>query len=120
MARRAPDDGSSLDHGPRVTAPPGVRIKVQVLNASSTAGLAASAVRFLRDRGFDVVESGNSSQKLDSTVVKDRTERRDFARLVALALGVARVTSERDSSHYVDVTVLLGADWVPPPHSFSR
>jgi hypothetical protein len=114
MARAVPDSGSTIRSGPRVAAPPGQRIKVQVLNASSTPGLAARAVRYLRDRGFDVVLSGNSLSRSDSTVVLDRSGRGDYARLAALAFGVARPRVQPDSMLYVDVTVVLGADWAPP------
>ena len=41
-----------------VRAPDGVRIRVQVLNATKTRGLARRATMLLRDRGFDVVEMG--------------------------------------------------------------
>ncbi|HEX7938656.1 MAG TPA: LytR C-terminal domain-containing protein, partial [Gemmatimonadaceae bacterium] len=40
------------------TAPDGVRVRVQVLNASSVRGLARRATLLLRDHGFDVVEAG--------------------------------------------------------------
>ena len=113
------DSQTTLDSGPKVSAPANVRIKVQVLNGSKTAGLAARAVKYLRDRGFDVVESGNSAKPSDSTVVLDRSGRMDWARLVALSLAVPHVRSEPDTSFFVDVTVVLGADWVPPSRTFN-
>jgi hypothetical protein len=119
MARSVPDDGSTIDAGPRVSAPAGHRIKVQVLNASTTPGLAARAVRYLRDRGFDVVLSGTSSVKSDSTVVLDRSGKGDHARLVALAFGVSRPQVQLDSTLLVDVTVRVGADWTPPANPFN-
>ena len=42
----------------QVRAPEGVRIRVQVLTATKTRGLARRATMLLRDRGFDVVETG--------------------------------------------------------------
>ena len=42
----------------------------------------------------------------------------DWAKLVARALGGARVESRPDTSRYLDVTVLLGADWRPPSKPF--
>lgn len=110
--------GSTLSAGPRVMAPRGSRIKVQVLNAAGRSGLAAKATRYLRDRGFDVVEIGNSAVQHDTTLVLERSGRMDWARLVARAFGVGSVDSRPDSSRFVDVTVLLGADWTPPPDPF--
>ena len=99
-------------------APEGVRIRVEVLNATRTRGLARRATRHLRDRGFDVVLVGTSSETQDSTVVLDRTGHPDWAALVAEAMGGARVRSAPDSLRYLDITVLVGASWSPPSEPF--
>ena len=98
-------------------APEGVRIKVEVLNATKTRGLARKATQLLRDRGFDVVGSGNETEQRAKTVVYDRSSHPEWARLVAKAMN-APVVSRPDSSRYLDVTVLIGADWRPPPLPF--
>ena len=98
-------------------APEGVRIKVEVLNATKTRGLARKATDFLRDRGFDVVGSGNDAEPRAKTVVYDRSSHPEWARLVGRAMN-APVVSRPDSSRYLDVTVLIGADWRPPPLPF--
>jgi hypothetical protein len=98
-------------------APEGVRIKVEVLNATRTRGLARRATRYLRDRGFDVVGSGTSPDQRDSTIVLDRSAHPEWAYLVARAMK-AKVSAQPDSSRYLDVTVILGADWRPPPKPF--
>jgi hypothetical protein len=99
-------------------APPGVRIRVQVLNATPTRGLARRATVYLRDRGFDVVDVATARQGRDSTLVIDRSGHPEWARLVARALGGAGVESRLDSSRYLDVTVLVGRDWTPPSDPF--
>ena len=98
-------------------APDGVRIKVEVLNATRTRGLARKATDFLRDRGFDVVGSGNDAEQRANTVVYDRSSHPEWARLVGQAMN-APVVSRPDSSRYLDVTVLIGADWRPPSLPF--
>ena len=100
---------------PEERAPEGVRVRVEVLNATSTPRLALSATRLLRDRGFDVVSIGNSPARRDSTLVIDRTNHPEWARLVASVLGRAAVEARADTSRYVDVSVLIGANWTPPP-----
>jgi hypothetical protein len=102
----------------RVLVPDGVRIKVEVLNASGKRGLARRATFALRDAGFDVVRFANDPSHRDSTLVLARSGRDDWASLVARALGGARVESRPDSLRYLDVTVLLGADWRPPAKPF--
>jgi hypothetical protein len=104
----APDDAR---------APEGVRIKVEVLNATQTKGLARRATVYLRDRGFDVVGSGNVTEQRTSTVIYDRSAHPDWARLVGRAMN-APVVERPDSSRYLDVTVLLGGNWRPPALPF--
>ncbi len=103
---------------PDVRAPSGVRIKVEVLNATTKRGLARRAALYLRERGFDVVGMGTVREGRDSTLVLDRSGHPDWAQLVGRAMN-ARVESRPDSSRYLDVTVLLGWNWRPPPLPFN-
>jgi hypothetical protein len=70
----------------------------------------------LRDRGFDVVELGTTSPTIDTTLVLDRSGHPAWAGTVAEILQPARSLARPDSSRYLDVTVLLGRSWRPPPH----
>ena len=97
----------------------GARVRVEVLNASTTRGLARRAMLHLRDSGFDVVQMGNASNtSRDSTLVLDRSGHPEWARRVAEALGGARVETRPDSSRYLDVTVVLGRSWRAPAQPF--
>ena len=111
-------DGLSPPDKVNVLVPDGVRIKVEVLNASGQRGLARRATFALRDAGFDVVRFANDPERRDSTLVLARSGNDGWAALVARALGGARVESRPDTSRYLDVTVLLGADWRPPTKPF--
>ena len=102
-----------------VTAPANARVRVEIINATKTSGLARRATRVLRDRGFDVVKYSTSSTTQDSTLVLDRTNHLDWAELVGKALGGARVAARPDTSSYVDVTVVLGGNWRAPSQPFS-
>ncbi len=98
--------------------PDSVRIKVEVLNATNTRGLARRGTFHLRDLGFDVVSSGNSTEKVDSTVVIIRGGNAEWAALAAKALGGARIRILPDTSRYLDLTILLGTSWRPPLETF--
>lgn len=91
--------------------PDTVRIKVELLNASGERGLARRAMRYFRDRGFDVVSVGNASEPVDTSVVLDRTGHPDWAELAARAAGGARTEARPDTSRYLDLTVLLGSSF---------
>jgi hypothetical protein len=93
--------------------PSGVRIKVEVLNATKIKGLARKATLFLRDRGFDVVAVGTSKEQRTTTLVLDRSGHAEWAALAAKAFN-AKVEARPDTSRYLDVTVLIGSDWHPP------
>lgn len=102
---------------PERLVPDSLRIRVEVLNATTTRGLARRATFHLRDLGFDVVGSGNSAERLDSTLVLVRSGRLDWGELAAKAMGGARVEARPDTSRYLDLTILIGAAWRPPPES---
>jgi hypothetical protein len=103
---------------PELRAPDSVRIRVQVLNSTKTRGLARRATMLLRDRGFDVVETGTVGDARDSSVVLDLSGHPEWANRVARVLGSARVESRPDSSRYLDISVILGSSWRPPAVPF--
>ncbi len=104
---------SVANDAPDLMVPAGVRIKVEVLNATAVRGLARRATMYLRDRGFDVVAIGTTSNTRAKTLVLDRSGNAEFAALVGRAFD-APVEQRHDSSRYLDVTVLVGSDWRPP------
>jgi hypothetical protein len=105
---------------PKPIVPAGVRIRVEVVNATTVRGLARRATFYLRDLGFDVVSIRNATARelRDSTLVIDRAGKAEWAKLLSGALGNARVDTQADTSRYVDATVLLGATWRPPAQPF--
>jgi len=102
-----------------IRAPQGARIRVQVLNGTRTRGLARRATMLLRDRGFDVVETGTTTNASDTTLVLDLSGHPAWAETVAKLFPPARVAARADSSRYLDVAVVLGAAWRPPTEPFN-
>jgi hypothetical protein len=99
-------------------APDSVRVRVQVLNGTSTRGLARRATAVLRDHGFDVVEMGTLNDTRDTTLVLDLSGHPEWAKRVARALAPARIEARTDSSRYLDIAVVLGSSWRPPAQPF--
>ena len=94
--------------------PAGAHVRVEVLNATDTKGLARRAMLVLRSAGFDVVFFGNSAERVDTTRILDRSGHADWASLAARAMGRSRVEEKPDSSRCLDLTVLVGRNWTPP------
>jgi len=95
--------------GPRTRA-----IQLDVRNGTGVPGLAQRVTSFLRSRGFDVVEIGNTdSVGLEKTLVLDRSGNPEAALSVAKALGLdeSHVLVRIDRTLYLDVSVHLGNDF---------
>ena len=96
-------------------APTGVRVRVRVVNATDIRGLARRATSVLRDLGYDVVEfDGDPKANRDRSLVLSHTGHDDWGARLTRALGDCAIEPSRDSSHYVDFTVLIGRDWTAP------
>ena len=93
------------------------RIVVEVLNGTTRAGLARTVTRLIRRQGLDVVLFGStdSTGRTDSTRVVVRRGATGAAEIVARALGTGKVEVEVDTLRRVDVSVILGDDYRPPP-----
>ena len=92
----------------------GGRVRIEVLNAGGVTGMARTATGVLREAGFDVTGYGNAATfdpARPSTVI-DRVGNMDMALAVAAALGIDNVHSDPDPNLYVDVSVVLGREWV--------
>lgn len=107
---------SRASNGPDTlrVVPAGVRVKVEVVNASGERGLARRTMHFLRERGLDVVSVGNTKERMDSSVVYVRSGHSDWAAKAAQAIGGARIEVRPDTSRYLDLTIVLGARFRPP------
>jgi hypothetical protein len=89
------------------------RIVVEVLNATSAAGLARAATDRLRDGGIDVVLfASDTGAALDSTQVLVRRGPAEAGERVAKVLGVGVPRAAPDPGRLVDVTVRLGRDFI--------
>ena len=117
-ARRARAARAASIVPPELRAPDSVRVRVQVLNGTKTRGLARRATLFLRDRGFDVVETGTVNDARDSTLVLDLSGHPEWAQRIAKIMGHATVESRPDSSRYLDISVVLGSTWRAPAQPF--
>ncbi len=104
-----------------VVDPSVFQIQVEVLNGCGEQGIGQVAMRYLRKKGFDVVNIDNADHfEYRETIVLDRrgTSGRSgpsgpssAARAVGDALGTPNVLLQRNEERLVDVSVVIGKDY---------
>lgn len=99
---------------PDATRPDGDRIRVRILNGAGAPGIAQQVQPLLVDLGAQVTLSGNADRFDYATtqVVYYRDEDLDGAKAIAEALGVGEVVKGLNELAVVDVTVVVGADFL--------
>ena len=104
---------STFEENPQPANPNRV-IQISILNGSGVNGIALKAKKFLRSRGFDVVEIGNYKDIVDQSIVIDRIGDISSAKKVAYAVGIpdSMVTVQIDTNLYLQSSVVLGKDYL--------
>ncbi len=87
-------------------------IQVEVRNGCGVDGLAGAMAVFLRERGYDVVETGDyESFGVARSIVIDRVGDMETARKVAEALGVQQIEQDIRPEYFLDASVVIGLDY---------
>lgn len=88
-------------------------IQLNILNACGADGLASKAKEYLRSRGFDVVEIGNSENFMEQSIIIDRLGDIQSSKQLAYALGIkdSLIVTRIDSNLFIRATVMIGADF---------
>jgi len=87
-------------------------VRVEVLNAAGVPNLARNVTLWLRRQGFDVVYYGSAREKLDKTVIVERSdENMKNARLLGDLIGCHEIIKEIDPDRLLEVSLILGKDW---------
>lgn len=109
----------ALRVGPRAVGKPSHPVRIELLNGSGRAGLGGAMASYLRDGGFDVLEVSNADRTdYRNTLVVNRKEGDDLAKVVAEYLGTRHVIEQLSSQEMIDVTVIVGRDarrWTQSP-----
>jgi hypothetical protein len=117
LAGWSPGCGGEAAPPGAAAVPEGKRVWVEVLNGSGRRGLARAATRVLRQAVFDVVYFGTIRETGAPTQALARRGDSAAAARVARALGASAgaVRVAPDTLLRLDVTVILGDDYRPPP-----
>ena len=93
---------------------PSTVIQVEVLNGCGISGLADRFTDYLRNKNFDVVNTGNYiSYDVDNSIVIDRIGNRANAMKLAEVLGIKKenVIQQINEGYLLDVTLIIGKDY---------
>ena len=85
-------------------------IRVEVLNATTMEGLAATVADGLKQQGCEIVNTGNAAGKSETTLVVDHGSSAARAERVAQWLGKGAVSVAPGAQSQADVTVIVGRD----------
>lgn len=103
------------DKSPVVTLPKTTQtITVEVLNGTDRRGLARQVTRVLREEGVDVIYFGSAEDSSHLTQILVRRGEKAKGEELRRLLGVGRVVSKPDSLRRLDLTLILGDDYVLP------
>jgi hypothetical protein len=93
-------------------------VRVEVMNSAAPLGAAGRATTLLRHGGLDVVLRTNAPAALrgrrENEVLVRRGDTTGVGRIIDV-LGPAVVSDAPDSTRLVELTVLLGSAFAPPP-----
>lgn len=93
---------------------PGQIIQIDLLNGCGVPGAAQTFTRYLRARGYDVVEMKNyKTFDVKESLVIDRSGNVELAKKVAYALGVSEkdIVQQINHDYFVDVSVVIGKNF---------
>lgn len=95
----------------------GVRPRVEILNGAGGIAITPSAAAQLVRAGFQVVLTGikPSFDQTETQILYYVEEHRASAERIAATLGLGKVLINRKPVQVADITVVLGADYVPDP-----
>lgn len=87
--------------------------RVEVLNGCGVNRLAVKVTDILREKGFNVVSIGStrSDSFAESVVLERASEDMASARYFAKRIGCKNIGKDVDPALYVDVTLIVGADY---------
>ena len=87
--------------------------RVQVLNGSSAAGLAASTSDYLKSQGINVVETGNAEQYTATTQITFYTGKPYTLKYLVdlMKINKFRIRHFFDPNSPADIVITVGDDW---------
>ena len=99
------------DSFPKVTSS---SLQIDIQNGTGVSNVSDKIAKYLRSKGYDVVEIGNFSiSDVKTTMVIDRAGNMKGAKQVAITLGIKEeyVIQQLNKNYFLDATVVIGKDY---------
>ncbi|MEY3606470.1 MAG: hypothetical protein RL289_650, partial [Actinomycetota bacterium] len=90
-------------------APKPSEIRLSVLNATSTVGLAKNAASDLGEKNYDIIKVGNSTKRLVQSEILYQASQLEAAKVLAAQTGITKLT--KDNSLVSPIVLLVATDW---------
>lgn len=88
------------------------KLTIEVLNATSTPGLAARVSDKLKAEGYNVTRTGNdNTSQGKKTSIIDRTANTTYAKDIKKLLNKGSIKTETKASGDADITIIIGEDY---------
>ena len=100
-------EGNSIDEG----LVEDYDLKIEVLNGSGSSSKLSEVVGELEAAGFEVVQTGNTSQTNNTTIIDRNSASESAVNVLKQIMDTESITSG-DSSESRDITIIIGTDYI--------
>ena len=100
-------EGNSIDEG----LVENYDLKIEVLNGSGSSSKLSEVVGELEAAGFEVVQTGNTSQTNNTTIIDRNSASESAVNVLKQIMDTESITSG-DSSESRDITIIIGTDYI--------
>ena len=100
-------EGNSIDEG----LVEDYDLKIEVLNGSGSSSKLSEVVGELEAAGFEVVQTGNTSQTNNTTIIDRNSASESVVNVLKQIMDTESITSG-DSSESRDITIIIGTDYI--------
>ena len=105
-----PEDANTIDGTTANAEEPDERTTVELLNGTGNKEALAKAKEELKQAGYNVVKSGETSETEKTMIINRTKQASSISKDIKSAIGSGTITSGSDNSK-VDYTVILGQDY---------
>ena len=87
-------------------------IRIEVLNGSSSKSNLSNLTKYLKEKGYNVVKTGNNNSTISKTTIINRTNQpSEISKELKTAVGSGTITTGTKTDSRIDYTIIIGNDY---------